>query len=64
MSSTRLMTPPFLPSAGSSSTWLKTPPPSRTFLLDLLESVLLHRAEVFHRLPQLTVALRQKVRGI
>lgn len=43
------------------NTWLKCAPPFRTTLLDLLELVLLQRAYVFHKLPQLTVALRQKV---
>lgn len=45
-------------------TWLRCPPPFRTFVLDLLESALLHRADAFHALPQLTVALRQKVRDV
>ena len=37
-----------------------TPPP-RTFLLELLEGVLSQRYDVFRRLPQMTVALRQRV---
>ena len=45
-------------------TWLKllpTSPPPRTFLLELLEGVLMQRSPVFHHLPQMTVVLRQKV---
>lgn len=48
--------------AAPANLWLRCPSPPRTFLLELLESILLHRSEAFHKLPQLTVALRQKVR--
>ena len=47
---------------GQQANWLKCAAPSRTFLLDLLESILLQRAQAFHKLPPLAVALRQRVR--
>ena len=44
--------------------WMRCPtPPPRTFLLELLEGVLSQRYDVFRRLPQMTVALRQRVGG-
>ncbi len=46
---------------GQQANWLKCTAPSRTFLLDLLESILLQRAQAFHKLPPLAVALRQRV---
>lgn len=52
------------PAPGSPAVWLKCAAPSRTFLLDLLESILLQRWRVFQLLPQLTVALRQEVGAV
>jgi len=49
---------------GSAPVWLRCPIPPRTLVLDLLESVLLHRATVFVRLAKLTVVLRQNVCGL
>eukprot|EP00798_Chlamydomonas_sp_ICE-L_P006443 gene6443-3071_t len=40
---------------GSPIVWLKTPPPSRTFLLDLLDSILMWRSEVFASIQPLQV---------
>lgn len=40
---------------------LRSPPPDKRFLLDLLEGVLLQRSAAFYRLPSLAFALKNKV---
>ena len=48
-------------SAGSPPTWLRCPQLPRLFALDLLESVLLHRAAAFHGSEVLSNLLNDKV---
>ncbi|CAD7699922.1 unnamed protein product [Ostreobium quekettii] len=47
--------------SGSPATWLQSPVVQRQFILDMLEYVLSHKPQVFHRLPLFEEALRERV---